>query len=43
MSWQGNIEAEKLHAQNPKSMSSGFFVQADQYQGFSLHIATSIF
>ena len=43
MSCQGNIEAEKLYAQNPKSMSSGLFVQADQYQGFSLHIAASIF
>ena len=43
MSWHGNIKAEKLHEQNLKSMSGGFFVQADQYQGSSLHIATSIF
>ena len=35
MSWHGNIKAEKLHEQNLKSMSGGFFVQADQYQGFS--------
>ena len=43
MSWHGNIKAEKLHEQNLKSMSGGFFVQADQYQGSSLHIATNIF
>ena len=43
MSWHGNIKAEKLHEQNLKSMSGGFFVQADQYQGSSLHNATSIF